>query len=168
MEFDDQSLERFRLRLRFKVRHHLGPFCPDNDDIVQETLTRCVIALRDNKIHKLESLGAFLSGVCNNVILEYQRRLWRQAPAEQAPTPSVAPEADLLELREAVADALKQLSGRDCEVLRAFFLQEKDKDEICRSLGLSDNQFRVTLFRAKERFRKIYLQGVKHSASGEH
>ena len=171
MEFDAATLERYRLKLRYKVCYHLGSFSPDVDDVVQETLSRFVSASRDNKIHNPESLGAFLSGICNNVILEYRRRLWREnAPDLPTPaqTPVVPPEAEAIELREAIAEALAQMSDRDCHVLRAFFLEEKDKDEICRETDLSDAQFRVTLFRAKERFRKIYSQGLKRSASGSH
>ncbi|MBI3698040.1 MAG: sigma-70 family RNA polymerase sigma factor, partial [Acidobacteria bacterium] len=148
-----------------------GSFCPDVDDVVQETLARFISAARDNKIHNPESLGAFLSGICNNVILEYRRRLWRENVPElpvPSQTPVVPPEAEAFELREAIAEVLAQMSDRDCQVLRSFFLDEKDKDEICQETGLSDTQFRVTLFRAKERFRKIYSQRLKRSASGSH
>src|SRR5574340_1216965 len=70
---------------------------------------RFVSALKDNKIHNPASIGAFLSGVCNNVILEYRRRLWREGPPEtETPpaTPLIPPEADALELRDAVNEAL--------------------------------------------------------------
>lgn len=165
MDFDAQTLERYRLKLRYKVCYHLGGFCPDVDDVVQETLARVVSALRDKKIHNPASIGSFLSGVCNNVILEYRRRLWRDAAGEPEISEKgvqVPPASEALEMREEIAAALAQLSDRDCEILRAFFLQEMDKDEICRSLGLTDAQFRVALFRAKERFRKIYHQRLKH------
>ncbi len=165
MDFDAQTLERYRLKLRYKVCYHLGGFCPDVEDVVQETLARVIRALRDKKIHNPASIGAFLSGVCNNVILEYRRRLWRETASEpetSAQGVQVAPESDALEMREEIAAALAQLSDRDCEILRAFFLQERDKDDICQSLGLTDTQFRVALFRAKERFRKIYRQRLKH------
>ena len=171
MEFDPEALERYGRKLRYKVCYHLGGFCPDVEDVVQETLTRFVSALKDNKIHNPASIGAFLSGICNNVILEYRRRIWRDAGSEpETPLhePLVSPEAEALELRDAIASALAQMSDRDCEILRAFFLQEKDKSEICRKTGLSEAQFRVALFRAKERFRKIYRQGLKQAASGGH
>jgi RNA polymerase sigma factor (sigma-70 family) len=170
MEFDPRTLEGYRLKLRYKACYHLGSFCPDVDDIVQETLARFVTALRDKKVHNPESIGAFLSGICNNVIHEYWRRLWREAPPDSAlpEHPAVPPASEAVELRQAVAAALAQMSDRDCELLRAFFLEEQDKDEICRRTGLSDSQFRVALFRAKERFRKIYRQEMKHKSPGVH
>lgn len=170
MELDPETLERYRQKLRYKAYYHLGGFCPDIDDVVQETLVRGVSAIQEQKIHKPDSVGAFLSGTCNNVILEYQRKMWREGPGEEPAENAtlVAPEAEALELQEAVAAALVQLSERDEQILRAFYLQERDKEEICQALGLSDAQFRVALFRAKERFRKIYPLGVKRAVGGRH
>jgi len=171
MEFEQDDLEKFRRKLRFKVFYHLGSFCPDVEDMVQETLTRFFGAVNDGKLRNPESLGAFLNGICNNVIREYRRRLWRDAPQKitpLAPDQPVAPEADLLELRDAIDAGLMQLSDRDRTMLRAFFLEERTKEEICRELGLPELQFRVALFRAKERFRKIYHATLKPQAVWNH
>lgn len=131
---------------------------------------RFLKALKEDRIHNPASIGAFLSGVCNNVILEYRRNLWLHPtePESTSVEPLVSSDAEAFELRDAINAALAEMSSRDCQLLRAFFLQEKDKDVICRETGLSEAQFRVALFRAKDRFRKIYRQGVKHTASGSH
>lgn len=149
--------EGFRHRLAIKVRYHVGYFCPDVEDLVQETLARFQRALNSDAIRKPESIGAFLSGICNNVISEYRRGLWRDVPydAELHPEPSEPPTARLLELRDAIDAVLEQLGQRDREVLTAFYLQERGRDEICRALGVSDAQFRVIIFRAKDRFRRL-------------
>jgi RNA polymerase sigma-70 factor (ECF subfamily) len=159
MELDPETIERYRSKVRYKVCYHLGSFCQDVEDVVQETLARFLRAIQDGKVRNPESIGAFLSGICNNVVFEYRRRIWKEPSADpdaETPEGTVAPEAELLDLREAIDAALAQLPKRDREILRAFFLQEKNKDEICDSMGLSDVQFRVALFRAKDRFRKIY------------
>ena len=171
MNFDPKILERYRLKLRYKVCYHLGSLCPDVDDVVQETLARFLRAHRDDKIRNPESTAAFVSGICNNVIREYRRRLWREPLVEtdrKVPEKSVLPEAELLGLRQDILAAMAQLSNRDRNILNAFFLQERDKDEICRSMGLTDTQFRVALFRAKKRFRRIYQQKLKQEASRNH
>jgi RNA polymerase sigma-70 factor (ECF subfamily) len=171
MEFEQDDLEKFHRKLRFKVFYHLGSFCPEVEDVVQETMTRFLSAIKDGKIRNPESLGAFLSGICNNVICEYRRRLWRDAPEKAtllAPDQPVAPETDLLELRDAIDAGLMQLSDRDRKILRAFFLEERTKEEICLELGLPELQFRVALFRAKERFRKIYNASLKRQATWNH
>jgi DNA-directed RNA polymerase specialized sigma24 family protein len=87
MEIDNQAIESLRLKLRYKVRYHLGSYCPDIDDVVQETLSRLLEAARADRIRNPGSLGAFASATCNNVIHEYRRGLWREAPYEQHELP---------------------------------------------------------------------------------
>ena len=40
--------------------------------------------------------------------------------------------------------------------MRAVFINERDKDEICHSFGITREYLRVLLFRAKEKFRTVY------------
>ena len=77
-------------------------------------------------------------------------------------------EAELVEDREAIDTGLCQLSDRDQLILRAFYLEDRTRAEICNALGVTDTQFRVALFRAKERFRKIYRQSLKRRAATSH
>ena len=72
------------------------------------------------------------------------------------------------ELRQAIAQGMEQLSERDRRILRAFYLEEKSKDEILRQTGMTDENFRVVLCRAKERFRAIYLEQTKHRGTSRH
>jgi len=55
-----------------------------------------------------------------------------------------------------VRQVLQELPGRDRDLLRAFFLEEKDKDEVCREFGVDRDYLRVLLHRAKERFKSLY------------
>jgi DNA-directed RNA polymerase specialized sigma24 family protein len=112
-----------------------------------------------------------LNGICRNVILEYWRRSTREAPMpEVRPEPPAKglSETGLLEMRQAILEGLGQLSNRDREILTAFYLQEKTKDEILEMTGMSDDNFRVVLCRAKERFRTIYNQQTQHRGSSRH
>jgi RNA polymerase sigma-70 factor (ECF subfamily) len=168
---EPNALERYRLKLSYKVRYHLGSSCPDVNDVVQETLFRFLRAGREQRIRNPESTGAFLSGICNNVIQEYRRRQWREplGDPDSAPPPSAKdPEPEMLELRQAIALAMSHLSQRDRSILSAFFLEEKCREEICCTMGFSDAQFRVALFRAKGRFRKSYHETMKQEAPGKH
>jgi anti-sigma B factor antagonist len=152
-----EAIEQYRVRLRYKVSYHLGGFCADTDDIVQESMSRFLVALQNNRIRNTDFLGAFLSGICNHVMQEYHRRVRREPLAEPMAPGSerkVMPEAELLETRDAIDAALAQLSSRDQAILHAFYLEEKSKEEICQALALTDPQFRVVLFRAKDRSEK--------------
>jgi RNA polymerase sigma factor (sigma-70 family) len=165
MQFSDEDIEQLRPRVRFKVCYEVGFLCPDVDDIVQETLTRFFVASKDDKVRNTAAPGAFLNGICRNVILEYRRRTFRDEPMPEVipepPGKGIA-EADLFEMQDAIAAGMEQLSPRDRRILRAYYLEEKSKEEILKVTGMTDENFRVVLCRAKERFRNIYLEQTKH------
>jgi RNA polymerase sigma-70 factor (ECF subfamily) len=168
---DPSTLARYRLRLRYKVSYHLGSSCPDVDDVVQETMVRFLSALKTEKMRSPESTAAFLSGICNNVVREYKRLQMKEPlsePGAAAFERAQGPGVDVVELRQVISMVMVQLAPKDYEILRAFYLEERDKGEICRALGVSEVQFRVALFRAKEKFREIYRQTLKRNAAGQH
>jgi RNA polymerase sigma factor (sigma-70 family) len=170
MDFSEADMEKLRPRLRFKVCYRVGFACPDVDDIVQETLTR-FLTIDPARLKNPEATGAYLNGICQNVILEYRRRWSRDTPAAHAlPEGSDERLADteLFEMRQAIASGMQELSLRDRQVLRAFYLEEKPKREILEEAGLTDENFRVVLCRAKERFRHIYVSKVKRRGASGH
>ena len=59
-------------------------------------------------------------------------------------------------MRQGIDNGLGELAERDRAILRSLYLEGRDKEEICRDWGMTDAQFRVVLFRAKERFRRVY------------
>ncbi len=171
MTFSGEDLEKLRPRLRFKVGYEVGFYCPDVDDIVQEAMLRCMQAVQAQKIQNPDAVGAFLNGVCRNVISEYRRRNARDEPMPEVmpePPGKALPDSDLFDLRQAIAQGLQQLSERDRRILRGFYLEEKSKEEILKQTGLSDENFRVVLCRAKERFRAIYVEQTKHPGPSRH
>jgi RNA polymerase sigma-70 factor, ECF subfamily len=112
-----------------------------------------------------------LNGVCRNVILEYRRRIRREPtmdPETPIPDLGVRPEAEILEMRDAIDNGLKELAERDRMILRSLYLEGKEKEDICQEWGMSDAQFRVVLFRAKERFRRVYNAEMKRNSTTGH
>jgi RNA polymerase sigma-70 factor (ECF subfamily) len=159
MNISEPDLEHIRLKLRYKVLYHVGHGCADVDDLVQETLARFLRAEKRSQIRNTEEFGAFLNGVCRNVIMEYRRHSKRETALDDdssIPERGVRPEADILEMRDAIDFSLADLAERDRSILRALYLDGRDKDEICRDWEMTDAQFRVVLFRAKERFRRAF------------
>jgi RNA polymerase sigma-70 factor (ECF subfamily) len=51
---------------------------------------------------------------------------------------------------------LEQLPVKDRQLLRAIFLEEKEKDQVCREFGVDRDYLRVLLHRAKNNFRVFY------------
>ena len=161
----EADIETLRPRVRLRVAHTIGFACADLDDIVQETLTRFLLALRDGKVRD-DAAGAFLNSICRNVIFEYRRRIHREeGMPESIPEPldQHISGAEQVEIRDAIARSLAQLSERDREILRAFYIEEKPKEEIYIAYGITYEQFRVVLCRAKERFLTIYSTPSRRS-----
>lgn len=171
MDLAESDFEKLRARIRFKVCYDVGFFCADVDDIVQETLARFLVASREQKIHNPESAGAFINGICRNVVSEYRRKNSRNDPIPEVLPPALVktpPPFEPFELRQAIAHGLAQLSERDRKVLSAFYLEEKPKAEILNQMEMTEQNFRVVLCRAKERFRAIYLQQTQHWQGQRH
>jgi len=55
-------------------------------------------------------------------------------------------------------------SERDHQILFRFYLQEQEKAEICRDLGLTSLHFNRVLFRARERYRALYEEAERKAA----
>jgi RNA polymerase sigma-70 factor (ECF subfamily) len=166
MEAGEGDIGKMGPRLRYKVARTLGFACPDIDDIVQETLKRYLESVKADRIHSPEAAGAFLNGICRNVISEYRRRLFRDVPMpEIVPEPPARgiPEPELFELRNEIGEGMRQLAPRDREVLRLFYLEEMPIPQILEKTGLTEANFRVVLCRAKGRFRQIYLDACNKS-----
>jgi RNA polymerase sigma-70 factor (ECF subfamily) len=141
------------------------------DDLVQESLARFFRAEQKQLIRNPDELGAFLNGVCRNVILEYRRRVRREPtvdPDVPVPDKGIRPDAEIFEMRESIDHGLKELAERDRAILRSLYLEGREKEDICKEWGMSDAQFRVVLFRAKERFRRVYSKELKRNSEVDH
>ena len=129
-------------------------------DIRQETFLRVLSAVRsDRPIRKPERFEFFVIGVCNNVLRETYRkdRLWAPFSTLEVEPIAGLRSADSLalakETRGHVHRALSQLHTSQQGILRAMLLDEQNKDEVCRRLGVSRSNLRVLLCRAKKQFR---------------
>jgi len=155
------ALIHVKLRSRLQSREAI-------EDVRQETFVRFYAALRDGKILHPERLGSFVNSVCNNVLLEHYRGNARQDSLdddEQRELPAVA--TDLLgiltskETEQKVREILQQLPERDRRLLRAVFIEEQNKDEVCRDFGVDRDYLRVLLHRAKQSFKALYLKDMR-------
>ena len=62
------------------------------------------------------------------------------------------------ETEKKVREILEQLSERDRRLLREVFLEERDKDEVCRNFGVDREYLRVLLHRAKQSFKETLIK----------
>lgn len=182
--FDQSYLDRLRAG-DYRAQEHFGAYfttliqiklrsrlrSPEAiEDVRQETFTRFFIALRDGRILQPERLGSFVVSICNNVLLEHYRagsNLDSLDDENQRDFPAKG--ADLLsiltakETEKKVREILEQLSERDRRLLREIFLDERDKDEVCRDFGVDRDYLRVLLHRAKQSFKLLYIKDMGNS-----
>jgi RNA polymerase sigma-70 factor (ECF subfamily) len=160
-ETEAHFIEYFGELIRIKLRSRLASRATV-EDVRQETFLRVFQALRSpNGVRQPERLGAFVNSVCNNVLREQFRSQQRHPPTPGDEAPDVADtiaadaEAQLLgkERTQLVREILDQLPARHSQVLRAVFVEEEEKDDLCASLGLDRNYLRVVLHRARLSFR---------------
>jgi RNA polymerase sigma-70 factor, ECF subfamily len=161
----DHFVGYFTQLIQLKVRSRL-PSRQAQDDVRQETFARVLTTLRkENGLRQPERLGAFVNTVCNNVLFEHYRASSRQQSLDaddQPELPATAAGVDDIaaarQLGEKVSEILSGLSARDRSLLRAIFFEERDREEICRELGVDGEYLRVLLFRAKQSFKSEYLK----------
>jgi len=147
------KLIQIKLRARFLATEVM-------DDLRQETFARVIRSLRsEGGIRHADRLGPFVNSVCNNVLLEYYRSGLKHVPLDanhlELPDKVLHLEslAILQETQQAVRNLLLQLPDRDQAILRAIFLDELSKDEVCNKFGVGRDYLRVLLHRAKGKFR---------------
>jgi RNA polymerase sigma-70 factor (ECF subfamily) len=144
------------------------------DDARQETFTRVFAMLRKGGLRQPERLGAFVNSICNNVLLEHYRAALG-APAEEVgeseipdPTdPGAGPEAALAarQMTQQIREVIQELPERDRRLIREIFLEERDKDEVCRDLGVDREHLRILLHRVKKSFKSLYAKRMAAQVS---
>jgi len=135
-------------------------------DILQDAAVTTLEKLRSGEIAHPENLGGYLYRVAINHLRNHRRK---------DRTALSSPE-QLEELRDAVDDPdwervgrpqwaaaarrmLEEMpAARDRELLERFYLNDEEKDTICRELNLSQEHFNRVIFRARNRFRDLLEQ----------
>jgi RNA polymerase sigma-70 factor (ECF subfamily) len=154
------------LKLRSRLR---SP--QDIEDVRQETFVRVFAALRkDHGIREPERIGAFVNSVCANVLRERYRQPSGDA-LEDGHTEIPDKGVDMIDViafkqtQEKVREILEELPERDRRIIKEIFLEERDKDEVCRAYGVNRDYLRVLLHRAKKAFKSHYLSKISASAT---
>src|SRR5208337_191946 len=161
------------IRLKLGKRLHSRT---EVEDARQETFARVLAALRkEDGVREPERLGAFVNSVCNNVLLEHYRSASQQTTSaeEEAganiPDPGISV-VDVIanqEMQRNVRHILDQLPEKDRRLIKEIFLEERDKDEVCKDLGVDREYLRVLLHRAKKSFKSLYLKKMEKTALQE-
>jgi len=161
--------ELIHLKMRSRVRTPQAI-----EDVRQETFARVFAALRGPVgIRQPDRLGAFVNSICNNVLLEYYRNSNRTSSLEDDDSLDFADtRGDIIgtihskQMQSQVRKILDEMAVRDRGIIQQVFLEERDKDEVCRNFGVDRDYLRVLLHRAKSAFKSLYLKQVKSIGAG--
>ena len=164
--FSELMLLKLRPRLRMPEQI---------EDVKQETFSRTLSLIRsEGGLRHAERLGPLVNSICNNVLMEQYRVSNRAETLEDEvaerlveATPDALSKVISEDTRNLVRNVLAGMNERDRSLLRAVFLEERDKDEVCTELGVDRDYLRVLLHRAKGSFRTVYSKRVNMKSTIE-
>ena len=153
--------ELMQLKLRSRLRSPQAI-----EDVRQETFARVLVTIRKKDgLRQPERLGPFVNTVCNNVLLEHYRQTSRSDSLDEEGKPelparggSVLDAVASKQMEEQVREVLGGLPAHDQSLLRAVFIEERDRDEVCQEFGVDRDYLRVLLHRAKHVFKAAYVK----------
>jgi RNA polymerase sigma-70 factor (ECF subfamily) len=152
------ELLQLKLRSRLQSPHAI-------EDVRQETFARVFSVLRKDGLRQPERLGAFVNTVCSHVLSEHYRSTSGGESLDVEGRPELPDKsASALEIvvsrqvKDKVREILLELAPRDRSLLKAVFLDERNRDEVCLEFGVERDYLRVLLHRAKQEFKTEYVK----------
>lgn len=132
-------------------------------DLVQEVMLKVILNLRNDQLKDAGKLRAYINQTTRftyygwirnkNSQLEYQATCDTEAgDADNAVEDSLEQARNRAWLAEQI-DKLNQ--PRDRQLLMRFYLDHRDKCDVCAELNLTDTNFDKLIFRAKQRLKKV-------------
>jgi RNA polymerase sigma-70 factor, ECF subfamily len=132
-------------------------------DILQDAAVTTLEKLRAGEIAHPSNIGGYLYRVALNHLRNFRRKD-RGAVSSSADLESLTDHDDHPDIgaidRTRWAEAARLMlealpTARDRDLLVRFYLNDETKEDICASLGLSDEHFNRVIFRARNRFRAL-------------
>ena len=170
---ENQLISHFSRPVQIKLRARLRS--PEViQDAFQETFLRVLAYFRSGKtLENPGSLPGFIYVTCHNVAMEFLRAHTRhdQIP-ERLPEPIASgldPERQVVseERKAMVRRLLSELPEKDRKLLQRVFLEEEDKDAVCKEFDVTRSYLRVLLHRARTRFKTaLSTESAKRAAEG--
>jgi RNA polymerase sigma-70 factor, ECF subfamily len=146
------------------------------DDLFQETFRIALEKIRQGDLRDPRRLSGFICSLARNLVIDHFRKVAARRTTGDAKLAEIAsvrvdPLETLVRIErgEFVRRVLSEMpSDRDRQILFRYYVAEDEKDAICRDLDLTSLHFNRVLFRARERYRDLYLERAgSRNNSGE-
>ena len=154
--------ELYRLALRIT----LNP--AEAEDIVQETMIK--VWNRREQWDNIESIEAFCLTICRNISLDKMRKMENQNQSlsegeHDAPDQSYSsnPEEQAMQQdrMQLIRQLINQLPEKQRSVMQLRDFEGKSYKEIAKVMGISEEQVKVNIFRARQTIRQKYFETEK-------
>lgn len=135
-------------------------------DLCQEAFCITIERLRSQPLTDPDKLSAFLHSTALNLYIGELRKADRRKTFNDQALLDLVIDSTQNQyralLRERSGEAVRRLieamdNSRDRALLYQYYIEEKDKTQICAELGLSHRHFDKVLFRAKQRFKELLM-----------
>ena len=155
--------ELYRLALRIT----LNP--AEAEDIVQETMIK--VWNRREQWDNIESIEAFCLTICRNISLDKMRKMENQNQSlsegeHDAPDQSYSsnPEEQAMQQdrMQLIRQLINQLPEKQRSVMQLRDFEGKSYKEIAKVMGISEEQVKVNIFRARQTIRQKYFETEKY------
>ena len=158
---------RYRLGVVLMLRRRLADRSLA-EDVANDALSEALRILRERCLDEPDNLAAFIHGIAANFARNANRKEVRQRTDADTEAVEAAPDASadpaLLNMRDSLARVVRELLSslpvdRDRQILMRLYLNDDDKDDICRDLSLSREHFDRVVHRARQRMR-AHIEGI--------
>ena len=138
-------------------------------DLCQEAFCILLERLRSRPLDEPEKLAAFLHTIAFNLHIAEIRKSHRRKTFNNQDIVNAVSDISQNQYRtlikERASNAVRLLldsmdNPRDKKLLHSFYIQEKDKADVCAELDLSLRHFDKVLYRAKQRFKSLLTQNT--------
>jgi RNA polymerase sigma factor (sigma-70 family) len=160
---DSETWEHFDGYFRPRIRSKFRAQFPWEmvDDLSGDTMVAVIEKIGQGEPRNPACLAAYVFQICHNKSLEALRRLtgdrhFTEVDWNLFPGSGKTPQQDVLdkELAQKVEKACKKLASRDRDALTGVFYDGRDRDEVCKEYGVSREQLKMILFRARQKFKR--------------
>lgn len=150
--------ELFRLALRITQN------TAEAEDVVQETMIK--VWGRREQWSQIESIEAFCLTICRNLSLDRLRRMDNQAltlepshePADRSYGANPEQQAVLRDRVQLVRRLIAQLPEKQRTAMQLRDMEGKSYKDIAAIMGITEEQVKVNIFRARQTIKKAYKQ----------
>lgn len=131
------------------------------DEVAQESVTRAIASLATAREQPIIDVGGFVFGIARHLIADVHRARGRTQSLDSVPEPRTqSPTALEIVIADEdarkVRSALHELAPSDRNLLRLFYVDGLDADEIGQRLGETSVTIRKRKSRALERLRRAF------------